>query len=174
MEKEIHQFWGEVNFGEINFGLSTSILYVNVQDAKNCGQEIREDSETILWGDTADKKKMHLVGWNKMTLNKQMGGLGIKKLQIQNLSLLSKWRWRFGSEKESLWVKTIKAKYGIEETNWLPCRPSNISNFSHIWTDITSLTCEGLEVVGIIFDGFKLMLSLVNQQLFGLMLGLVK
>lgn len=117
-------------------------------------KKLEKIQRQFLWGDTSDKKKLHLVGWDKITLNKQLGGLGIKKLQIQNLGLLSKWWWRFGTKKESLWARSVRAKHGIEESNWLPIRPSNITNFSHIWSDITSLIGKGSEVPGIISEGF--------------------
>lgn len=66
---------------------------------KTVVKRLEKIQRQFLWGDTSDKKKMHLVGCEKMTWSKQMGGLGIKRLQIQNLALLSKWWWRFGTEK---------------------------------------------------------------------------
>lgn len=50
MEEEVHQFWGEINLGKINFGMFASILYVYVQDAENRGQEIGEDPKAISVG----------------------------------------------------------------------------------------------------------------------------
>lgn len=36
----------------------------------------------------------------------------MKNLALFNLSLLGKWRWRLLVEKEALWCKALKTKYG--------------------------------------------------------------
>jgi hypothetical protein len=47
-----------------------------------------------------------------MCLPKEVGGLGILKLQQQNLALLLKWWWKFNdSGYNSIWKEIIKAKY---------------------------------------------------------------
>ncbi|GJY67327.1 hypothetical protein Tco_0469565 [Tanacetum coccineum] len=38
--------------------------------------------------------------------------MGIGSLHAKNLSLLGKWKWRFLTEKEALWMSVIKAFYG--------------------------------------------------------------
>lgn len=73
----------------------------------------------FLWGDGLIKRKIHLVGWDKVSKSKKFGGLGIKKLLHQNQALLSKWWWRFGTEKNSLWTQVIEEiqKLKIESVN---------------------------------------------------------
>lgn len=34
-------------------------------------------SRDFLWGTTQEKKKMHMVGWNKIIKTKEEGGLGL-------------------------------------------------------------------------------------------------
>lgn len=46
---------------------------------------------------TSDKKKIHLVGWNKVTNPKELGGLGIFQAKAQNSALLAKLCWRIAS-----------------------------------------------------------------------------
>lgn len=121
---------------------------------KTVVKKLEQIQRKFLWGDSTEKRKLHLVKWERVTLSKKCGGLGIKKIHVQNLSLLSKWWWRFGSEKESLWAKTIRAKYGIDDSSWLPVQPSSLTRFSQIWGDIASLIGEGSEIAGIIRDGF--------------------
>ncbi|GJY51740.1 hypothetical protein Tco_0442587 [Tanacetum coccineum] len=41
-----------------------------------------------------------------------MGGLSVGSLFSKNLNLLSKWKWRFLTEKEALWCLVIKEFYG--------------------------------------------------------------
>lgn len=45
-------------------------------------------------------------------------GLGIKKLSMQNVSLLKKWLWRFWSEDLGLWRRVISQKICLQN-NWI-------------------------------------------------------
>ena len=49
---------------------------------------------------------------------KEKGGLGIRKIDLLNKALLSKWIWRLASEKDNLWKKVIGVKYGQEGFGW--------------------------------------------------------
>jgi len=42
------------------------------------------------------------------------GGLGVRRLGEFNLSLLGKWCWRLKVDKEGLWYRVLKARYGEE------------------------------------------------------------
>ena len=44
----------------------------------------------FLWGSTLNKKKIHLVGWSKITNPKELGGLGIFQAKARNSTLLAK------------------------------------------------------------------------------------
>ena len=58
----------------------SSILEYNMQcykfPAKVC-EDVNKLTRDFLWGSTMEKKKLHLVGWNKVTNPVDMGGLGI-------------------------------------------------------------------------------------------------
>lgn len=45
---------------------------------------------------------------------KEKDVLGVKDIELFNLSLLGKWRLRLLIEKEALWCKVLRAKYGEE------------------------------------------------------------
>ncbi|XP_058212709.1 uncharacterized protein LOC131324659 [Rhododendron vialii] len=91
------------------------------------------------WGDSIDKKKMHLVKWEEITRKKDDGGLGVKRMLQQNLALLAKWWWRFGNNKEPLWAKVIiRGEYGLDVNCWLPYSYGASSTLK-IWADICSL-----------------------------------
>jgi hypothetical protein len=47
----------------------------------------------FLWQSGGDKKKYHLVKWEKKLCGQKRGGLGIKNLRILNISLMCKWWW---------------------------------------------------------------------------------
>lgn len=42
-----------------------------------------------------------------------------------NKVLLCKWCWRYASDRDSLWKKVIKGKYGEEEGGWRSCKVRN-------------------------------------------------
>ena len=65
----------------------------------------------FLWGSTQEKRKLHLVNWNVVTLPKLYGGLGIFKMRARNEALLAKLCWRIANNPEALWAKTIIKKY---------------------------------------------------------------
>ena len=58
-----------------------------------------------------DAKKVHWVGWHKVTKPKEEGGLGIQVAKDRNQALLAKLNWRFRMEKDALWVKVLNSKY---------------------------------------------------------------
>ncbi|GKD44083.1 putative RNA-directed DNA polymerase, eukaryota, reverse transcriptase zinc-binding domain protein [Tanacetum coccineum] len=63
----------------------------------------------------------------------KFGGLGVGCLLSKNLGLLGKWKWRFLTEKHSLWRSVIKKFYGeYGGFNYANIPPGN----SGIWMDI--------------------------------------
>ncbi|KAL0011900.1 hypothetical protein SO802_007008 [Lithocarpus litseifolius] len=71
----------------------------------------------FLWGSTTERRKLHLVGWNKIVKPKEDGGLGIQAAKAKNLALLAKLNWRLYQEKDALWTQVILKKY---------CSPSRV------------------------------------------------
>ncbi|KAL7260348.1 hypothetical protein ACSBR1_006087 [Camellia fascicularis] len=67
---------------------------------------------SFLWGDSEEKKKLHLVSWKDCSLSRKFGGLGFRKSRDNSESLLYKWWWRFAKEltlygRKSYVLKTI-------------------------------------------------------------------
>lgn len=58
-----------------------------------------------------EKKKLHLVGWNKIIKPKEEDGLGIQAVRAKNIALLAKFNWRLYHERDTLWAKTVLNKY---------------------------------------------------------------
>lgn len=87
----------------------------------------------FLWGDTPEKKKVHLVNWHKVCKNKDFGGLGLKKARTQNLALLMKLGWKLYNKDDSLWAKILREQY--LHSHSIQTWPRN-RNASHIWRSI--------------------------------------
>lgn len=47
-----------------------------------------------------------------LNANGQQGGLGLHSTRDKNKALLAKWVWHYNQEKNVLWRKLIKEKYG--------------------------------------------------------------
>ena len=49
-----------------------------------------------------EKRKLHLVGWNKVIRPKAKGGLGMQLARAKNIALLAKLNWRLYQDKDSI------------------------------------------------------------------------
>jgi hypothetical protein len=68
----------------------------------------------FLWGGVKGGKKLSWVKWRVVCQEKKKGGLGVRDLNVVNLSLLLKWKWRLlQNDDTALWKDVIVAKYGI-------------------------------------------------------------
>lgn len=67
----------------------------------------------FVWESSQERKKQHLISWEKVCLPKREGGLGIHLSKEMNISLLAKLGWRLLQNKESLWAKVLRKKYKV-------------------------------------------------------------
>jgi len=58
--------------------------------------------------------KISWAGWNTVCLPNEVGGLGVRRLHEFNISLLGKWWWRMLVDRDDLWYRVLKARYGEE------------------------------------------------------------
>uniref|UniRef100_A0A2N9GG55 RNase H type-1 domain-containing protein n=1 Tax=Fagus sylvatica TaxID=28930 RepID=A0A2N9GG55_FAGSY len=91
------------------------------------------DFRNFLWGSSEDKKKMHMVGWDKICQPKKDGGLGLYSSKPRNLALLAKLNWRLIDEKDSLWAKTLLAKYCPDGIRWVIGNGHSTSFWHDTW-----------------------------------------
>nr|KYP44579.1 Putative ribonuclease H protein At1g65750 family [Cajanus cajan] len=73
---------------------------------------ITKIQRAFLWGGGMEQRKIHWVRWSTVCKPKESGGLGVRDLEIFNISLLGKWKWRMVNEPNALWVKVLEARYG--------------------------------------------------------------
>lgn len=67
---------------------------------------------SFLWSGSEESRKIAWVSWEVVCRCKDDGGLGIQKLHAYNLALLRKWIWRLLTEREGLWHKVARVRYG--------------------------------------------------------------
>ena len=72
----------------------------------------------FLWSGGSLAKKTHLVNWKTVCTEKKKEGLGLCRFSILNKALMRKWCWRFANERDSLWRKVIRSKFGEDYGGW--------------------------------------------------------
>lgn len=65
------------------------------------------------WNNLENKNKIHWVGFDKLTMSKNLGGIGFKDLELFNQALLTKQAWRILSEPNSLFSRFYKIRYFV-------------------------------------------------------------
>ena len=91
-------------------------------------------NRNFLCGTTKTAKRIHWVGWQKVTRTKEEGGLGLQATKGRNTALLAKLNWRSHTEREALWAQVLWQKYhnnrrlNASNPDRLPC--------SQVWTAI--------------------------------------
>lgn len=65
-----------------------------------------------MWGVSLDKKhSLNLLGWHRIYSPKSVRGLGLRTMELQNISLLSKLGWSLLNSPDALWVRILTSKY---------------------------------------------------------------
>ena len=95
-------------------------------------QGVDRVNRNFLWGSTDLVKKMHWVGWHKVTKPRSEGGLGLQTAKGRNIALLSKLNWRFHMESNSPWARVLRAKYCT--THRLQSRNERRLPCSRVWS----------------------------------------
>jgi hypothetical protein len=101
---------------------------------KSCLKEIEKVQRAFIRGDTEDKRKSHMVGWDTITQPKDCGGLGLKKLETMNKACLMKLGWSLMSNEYSLWGQVLLGKYG--RWSWSQGVITATTNDSPLWKAI--------------------------------------
>ena len=70
--------------------------------------KIDKMNRNFLWGDTNDKKKVHLIKWEKVCKPKSMGDFGIRVARDNSEAVNNKLGWRVINKHKPLWIKVLK------------------------------------------------------------------
>jgi hypothetical protein len=87
---------------------------------------------SFFWGKTDSRRYMALVGWDKVTLPKSKGGLGIRNLECMNKALMLKVVWKLTQQSDCLWAKVLAAKCLSRGSLWMNNRQTNCSSLWHV------------------------------------------
>ena len=79
-------------------------------------------------------KKMSMVKWATVCKPRTWGGLGLKRIDDMNKALLIKIGWSLITSSDSMWVKVLRSKYGIEDQ--VVPQSLNTKFGSYIWKAI--------------------------------------
>ncbi|XP_058757341.1 uncharacterized protein LOC131630579 [Vicia villosa] len=108
---------------------------------KKVVREINRIQSHFLWGGVEEKKCIHWVRWEDVCTPIDKGGLGLKNLEVFNIAILCKWKWRILEESNSFWYRMLKARYGdIKLRMFLEGgKRDKYTSKSDWWSDILSL-----------------------------------
>lgn len=73
-------------------------------------ERLDKHRRSFFWQGNNNKRRYHMVKWGRVCRSKQKGGLGVKDLRKQNISLMVKWWWKLETKK-GVWQDIIKARY---------------------------------------------------------------
>lgn len=83
--------------------------------SKSICDEIDKKIRKFIWGSKEGERKIHLVSWDKVTLERDKGGMGIRKAEVMNQAFLAKMRWRLEVKHDKLWTQVLRMKYNHKE-----------------------------------------------------------
>jgi hypothetical protein len=82
-----------------------------------------------LWNDNEDRHRWHLVNWEKVSMKKEFGGLGIPNLRDLNICLLGSWLKIYQLDQDKPWKQVIDEKYKTRKPNILHSPSEGTSQF---------------------------------------------
>ncbi|KAL6208769.1 hypothetical protein ACLB2K_019714 [Fragaria x ananassa] len=120
--------------------VTSSIPIYAMQTAKlpsSICEKLDKLNRDFLWGDSEQKRKIHLTNWDMVCRPKCFGGLGIKKSSDMNKAMLAKVSWRIIQEDKGLWNEIYQQKY-LKADSILQKNYDKPTNCSSTWSAIVS------------------------------------
>eukprot|EP01018_Ginkgo_biloba_P012926 Gb_13551 [translate_table: standard] len=73
--------------------------------------KIEKIQRTFLWAGLEGKKRLPLMTWDKVYLEKKAGGIGLRDLKDMNKALIGKLGWKLVTMESLMWTRILRAKY---------------------------------------------------------------
>lgn len=94
----------------ITTAIPTHVMQCTLLPTKVC-KEMDKINRNFLWGETTQKRKIHLLSWQTVMTPKRIGGLGIKKSLHRSKAFLAKRLWHIRTNPNELHTFMLKNKY---------------------------------------------------------------
>lgn len=107
--------------------MSASIL-------KACIEETHKLQRSFIWEQEEHSKKVHAISWDVVTKPKNLGGLGIRRLDVVNKACIMKLGWEIRNGAQQLWCKLLKGKY--DRNYWGSDALTSKITASNLWKTI--------------------------------------
>ncbi|KAG8493054.1 hypothetical protein CXB51_010395 [Gossypium anomalum] len=103
---------------------------------KGVCDKIKKITRQFIFRSSTGHFKNALVGWEPFCKPRSRGGLGLRHLSNQNISFLMKIAFNLISQKDALWVRVLRSKYG-----WKNHFSDSIhrTNCSHFWRSLSKV-----------------------------------
>ncbi|CAA7042860.1 unnamed protein product [Microthlaspi erraticum] len=104
-------------------------------------------SRSFLWGSDGEKKKQHLVAWNRVCVPKREGGLGFRSAREMNMAMIAKIGWRLLQDQNSLWAGVLRSKYktgDLVDRSWIVAKSHWSSTWRSIMVGMREVILEGI------------------------------
>ena len=74
-------------------------------------ERIGKLTRDFLWGSNDERRRLHLVGWEKVTNPPCIGGLSLFQVKARNDAILAKFFWLIASNPNVAWSRMLYSKY---------------------------------------------------------------
>jgi len=97
-------------------------------------KEIEKMLNAFWWGHGNDNRRgMHWMAWERLTVTKSYGGMGFKGLKAFNMAMLGKQAWKILTHLDSLITRIFKARY-YPNSDYFAASPAH--NPSFVWRSL--------------------------------------
>ncbi|KAK2653127.1 hypothetical protein Ddye_012983 [Dipteronia dyeriana] len=95
-------------------------------------QKLDHLNRDLLWGHIKEQNVVHLMKWDTVCMPKNKGGLGIKKMELMNQTLLAKASWRNLQNESGLCGDLLRSKY-VKKLSIIDVSEKNSGVCSSTW-----------------------------------------
>lgn len=67
-------------------------------------------ARNFIWA-RGENRGMHMISWQKVSLPKRFGGLGIRQARLTNVAMLGKLVWELVHNSDKLWARLLMSRY---------------------------------------------------------------